>query len=343
VSAHCLDSAQTVRDRRIDWRRVSTFAILVAVVGAIVAFLPGHVDDLRGTLRRIEGGNWRWLALGALLEVASFAGYVLLFRAVFSDDERIIGWGASYQITMAGVVATRLLAAAGAGGVALTAWALRRAGLEAAIVARRMVAFLVLLYSVYVAALLVVGLGLYAGLLPGDAPWALTLAPAVLGAVAIVVALGAAALPSTLATRGEARLTRFAAKGLHTVAGGVRDALGLLRRRPLATLGAPIWWGFDIAVLWASFRAFGAAPALAVIVLAYFVGTLGNLLPLPGGVGGVDGGIIAVLLGFGVAPGLAVLAVLTHRVFAFWLPTVPGGIAYLQLRRTVGRWQADPA
>jgi uncharacterized protein (TIRG00374 family) len=104
-----------------------------------------------------------------------------------------------------------------------------------------------------------------------------------------------------------------------------------------------VWWAFDVAVLWASFRAFGAPPPVAVVVLAYFVGTLGNLLPLPGGVGGVDGGIIAVLLGFGVAPGLAVLAVLTHRVFAFWLPTVPGGIAYVQLRRTVGRWEADPA
>jgi hypothetical protein len=34
--------------------------------------------------------------------------------------------------------------------------------------------------------------------------------------------------------------------------------------------------------------------------------------------------------------------VLTHRVFAFWLPTIPGGVAYLQLRRNVGRWQAEP-
>jgi uncharacterized protein (TIRG00374 family) len=107
-----------------------------------------------------------------------------------------------------------------------------------------------------------------------------------------------------------------------------------------------MWWGFDIAVLWASFKAFGHAPSVSVIVMAYFVGTLGNLLPLPGGVGGVDGGIIAALMGFGVGAGIALLAVLTHRVFSFWLPTIPGGIAYLQLRRTVDRWDddgADPA
>jgi uncharacterized membrane protein YbhN (UPF0104 family) len=343
VSAHCVETVPEPIRRRIDWRRVSWIAAIAAVLAATLGFLPGHVDELREELRRIEGGDPWWLAVAAGLEVVSFAGYVLLFRAVFSDEGTAIGWGASYQITMAGVVATRLLAAAGAGGVALTAWALRRAGMEAATVARRMVAFLVLLYSVYVGALVVFGLGLYLHVLRGDAPWALTLAPAAVGAAAIAVALGAAALPRDVGGRGRGRVTRRLARGLHTVAGGTRDALRMLRRDPLAALGAPVWWAFDIAVLWASFKAFGQPPAVAIIVLAYFVGTLGNLLPLPGGVGGVDGGIIAVLLGFGVDPGIAVLAVLTHRVFAFWLPTIPGGIAYLQLRRTVGRWQAEPA
>jgi len=50
------------------------------------------------------------------------------------------------------------------------------------------------------------------------------------------------------------------------------------------------WWGFDIATLWASFHAFGQAPPFSVLVMAYFIGMFGNLLPLPGGIGGVDGG-----------------------------------------------------
>ncbi len=62
---------------------------------------------------------------------------------------------------------------------------------------------------------------------------------------------------------------------------------------------------------------------------------LGNLLPLPGGVGGVDGGMIGAFIAFGVDDGLAVVAVLTYRVIAFWLPTIPGAIAYFQLRKTV--------
>jgi uncharacterized membrane protein YbhN (UPF0104 family) len=345
MAAHCYESSTRAGRLRthVNWRRVGWVAAASAVLAATLAFLPGHVDELREELRRIQAGDWRWLGVAAALEVVSFAGYVLLFRGVFSDAQAPIGWGTSYQITMAGVVATRLLAAAGAGGVALTAWALRRAGMEAPVVARRMVAFLVLLYSVYVAALVVFGLALWLGVLPGSAPWALTVAPAILGAVAILVALAAAALPPDLGAGQDRRVLHALGTGLSTVAGGVRDALRMLRDRPLAAVGAPIWWAFDVAVLWASFRAFGEPPPLAVIVLAYFVGTLGNLLPLPGGVGGVDGGIIAVLLGFGVGGGIAVLAVLTHRVFAFWLPTIPGGIAYLQLRRTVGRWQSEPA
>jgi len=260
------------------WRRIATVAAVLVVIAALVAFIPGHVDELREELRRMESGDWRWLLVAALLEVGSFAGYVVLFRSVFSDEQRTIAWGESYQITMAGVVATRLFAAAGAGGVALTAWALRRTGMRAATVGRRMVEFLVSLYAVYMLALVLAGMGLSTGALPGPAPFGLTVPFALLGGAAIVVALATTLVPSNLAARFEGR-------------GRV---------------------------------------------------VLGNLLPLPGGVGGVDGGIIAALVGFGVGGGIALLAVLTHRVFAFWLPTIPGGIAYLQLRRTVGRWESDP-
>jgi uncharacterized protein (TIRG00374 family) len=100
-----------------------------------------------------------------------------------------------------------------------------------------------------------------------------------------------------------------------------------------------LWWGFDLAVLWACFQAFGQAPPPGVVLMAYFVGTLANMLPLPGGVGGVEGGMIGVFIAFGVHPELAVAAVLAYRMYAFWLPTIPGAIAYLQLRRTVSAWR----
>jgi len=75
--------------------------------------------------------------------------------------------------------------------------------------------------------------------------------------------------------------------------------------------------------------------------MAYFIGMLGNLLPLPGGLGGVEGGMIGALVAFGVSFDLAVLAVLSYRGISFWLPTIPGGVAYFQLRRTVARWRQE--
>ena len=102
-------------------------------------------------------------------------------------------------------------------------------------------------------------------------------------------------------------------------------------------------WGFDIATLWACFRAFGPSPPAAVLIMGYYVGTLANTLPLPGGIGGVEGGMIGAFIGFGVNGSLAVLAVLAYRTISYWLPLLPEGLAYLQLRRTVGDWREHPS
>jgi uncharacterized protein (TIRG00374 family) len=281
------------------------------------------------------------------LEIVSFIGYVVLFRAVFVRAESRIDWRESYQITMAGLAATRLLAAGGAGGVALTAWALKRSGMDGRSVTRRMTTFLVILYGVYMAALLVDGVGLATGLFGVHASAAVTIVPATLGGIVIVSALAMARLRPAAVVLADADAERGFRRRFRNIslslASGVRGALELARSFEPGLIGAFAWWGFDIAVLWASFHAFGVAPPVAVIVMGYFVGTLANTLPLPGGVGGVDGGMIGAFLAFGVDPGTAVLAVLSYRAIAFWLPTLPGLVAYFQLRRTVGDWKAEDA
>jgi uncharacterized protein (TIRG00374 family) len=117
--------------------------------------------------------------------------------------------------------------------------------------------------------------------------------------------------------------------------------LAHLRSADPALLGTLAFWGCQIAVLWAAFRAFGEPPAGGVLVLAFFVGMVGNLLPTPGGVGGVEGGMIGAFVALEVDAGLALVAVLVYRAFVFWLPTLPGTVAYFQLRGTVARWHAD--
>jgi uncharacterized membrane protein YbhN (UPF0104 family) len=324
----------------------------VLFVLSVVAFLYFVLPKLLGlneTWSRLEHGNPWWFAFAAVMEVLSFGSYVALFRVGFVRGESRIGWRESYEITMASLAATRLFAAAGAGGIALTAWAVRRSGLGPRTVAARMIAFLTLLYGVYMATLVIDGLGLYLGVFPGPAPFAITVVPALFGVVVIAVFLAVALVHGDLepllarwqgARHWGGRIARWVAALPGTAGVGVRSAIALVRTRNPALLGAIGWWAFDIAVLWACFNAFGSAPPRAVIVMAYFVGMLGNTLPLPGGIGGVDGGMIGAFTAFGVDVELSVVAVLAYRAFAFWLPTLPGAVAYFQLRRTVQRWRA---
>jgi putative heme transporter len=325
--------------------------LVVALVVGLYVGLP-RIAGLDDTWGRLERGNPWWLAAAVLLETGSYAGYVVLFRGIFVTRDSPLDWRASYEITMAGVAATRVFAAAGAGGIALTAWALSRSGMGRRELLQGLTTFYVALYSVFMAALILGGVGLRTGVLPGPAPFGLTVVPAVFAGGVVAVALATALLPRDLDDRVRARLgarerlsgvVGAMAAAAAGIAGGVRGAIALVRSRNPALLGAVAWWAFDIAVLWACFHAFGEPPTVAVLVMAYFVGMLGNLLPLPGGVGGVEGGMIAALIAFDVPDGLAVVSVLSYRAFSFWLPTLPGLFAYLGLRRTVKGWESSPS
>src|SRR4051794_5849558 len=331
-------------------RRALLFGVFVASALAFLYFVLPRLAGLSETWHRLNQGDPWWLAIALGFEAISFFGYVWLFRTVFVRGESRIDWPASYEISMAGLAATRLFAAAGAGGIALTAWALRRSGMEARIVACRMVAFLGILYSIYMLALVVFGLGLRWGIFEGSAPWGFTVVPAIFGAVALGVAALVCLLPHDVERRlerwaqGHGWFARLMAKAVTipaSGASGLRTAVRIMRDRDPGVLGGVLWWGFDIATLWACFHAFGESPPWAVIVIAYYVGMLANTLPLPGGIGGVDGGMIGTFIAFNVDGGLAVIAVLVYRALAFWLPTLPGAVAYFQLRKRVAMWRAD--
>jgi len=324
---------------------VGVFFVVSAV--AFLYFVLPQLADLKDSGKRVGEGNRWWLAAALIFTLASFGGYVMMFQGIFVRAGSRVDWRASYQITMAGLAATRLFAAGGAGGIALTAWALRRSGMPRRKVADRTLAFLILTYAVYMAALVVCGYGLYFDLLPGAGPFGITVVPATFALIVMALALGLSRVPPDLQRRLEgfarrggrmARIAQRLANAPAAFSAGMREALCHVRERDPALLGAVAYWGFNIAVLWACFHAFGDPPPLAVIIMGYFVGFLGNLLPLPGGIGGVDGGMIGAFAAFGVPLSLIVPAVLAYRIFTFWLPTIPGAIAYFQLRRTVARW-----
>lgn len=330
---------------------IQTGVIVLLMIIAIYAVFP-KVLGLRGSLHNVENGEPGWIAAAVGFSVLAFAAYVALFRGVVGERVIHLEWNESYQITMAGLAATRLFSAGGAGGLVLTYWALRKAGLERRRAACRMVAFLIVLYSIYLLALIVFGVLLRTGVLSGENPPGLTIVPAAIaGALLIVIGL-ATKLPPGFERRmgaAERRLTSKLARRLATVpatlAEGTRMAFSFVlhpSRGALAFVGAFGFWAANIGILWASFQAFGVSVPFAVLVQGFFIGMAANLFPLaPGGVGAVDAGMIGTFVLFGLPDSDVFTAVLTYRVIAFWLPIPPGILAFFQLRKTVARWQAE--
>jgi uncharacterized membrane protein YbhN (UPF0104 family) len=335
-------------------RRNIVFAalfVLAALVG--LYFVVPKLAGLNQTWGRIKHGNPWWLAVAAGLEMLSVACYAVLFRTVFARGFPRLNWRASTQIPLAGIAGIRLLAAAGAGGVAVTVWALRRVGMTPRVIACRMAANYSIQYSLYLLALVVCGLGLWLGVFGDQGPVAITLIPAIFGAVALALGAAMGLVPGDFERRLEhlarhsGRVGRIAARFATlpaTLGSGVRTALTLIGERRLGLLGAIGYWGFDIAVLGASFRAFGTVVPVPVLIMGYFLGTLGSLLPLPGGIGGIEGGMIGAFAAFGIPANHALVAVLAYSAIAFWLPALPGVAGYVTLRSTVRSWRdADAA
>jgi putative heme transporter len=343
-----------LQDRR---RIVSGILLVLLLVVAIYVLFP-KIVGADEAVDKLDEATWYWILVAIGFNVLAFAAYVALFRGVLGgtrDDEvhRRLDLRASYLITMAGLAATRIFSAAGAGGLVLTYWALRKAGMPRRRAACRMVAFLVLTYFVYTAALVTFGVLLRTGVLPGDDPLAGTVVPAAISGGLILLFLMIALIPDDFERRirhyaggyRRARHLQRVAKGPATLATGVRTAIAYIRHpnRGLPAVGGAVgFWAANIGILWASFEAFGGDVPFGVLVQGFFLGMAANLIPSPaGGVGAVDAGMIGAFALFGIDESVVFPAVLTYRVIAFWLPIPPGIIAFLQLRGTVAEWDRE--
>ena len=115
-----------------------------------------------------------------------------------------------------------------------------------------------------------------------------------------------------------------------------RRCRSCVRGNLLVITGAVGYWAWDNAVLWAAFHAFGYSPPITVILMGYLIGQLGGLLPLPGGLGGIDGGLIGTLIVYGTPAAATAAAVIVYRVILFWLPLIVGA------RRSSRSARAEP-
>ena len=303
---------------------------MVAIAVVVVTLAPG-LGELRSQFAQARPV---WIVIACVFEVLSVLAYVPAFRAVFCKR---MSWATSYKIAVAEEGAGSLFPLGGAGSLALGVWALRRGGMPADEIARKTVAFFLLTSAVPVAMLLVLGAGLATGVFPGHGGILLTVLPAVVAAGAIAATLGsrrlARAAEARIRRRGEGSRWARLAPALSATADGIDEALHQLRQaNPLLLIGLVGFLVFDMLAFWASFRAVGAAPDLAVIGMAYLIGQLGNWIPVPGGIGGTELGLVGALILYGTPALTATAAVLLYRVIELWIPAVMGIAAFVQLR-----------
>jgi uncharacterized protein (TIRG00374 family) len=308
---------------------------LVAIVVVVVTLAPG-LGELR---RRFADAQPVWIVIGCTFEVLSVLSYVPAFRAVFCTR---MSWATSYKIAVAEEGAGALFPLGGAGSLALGVWALRRGGMPLDEIARKTVAFFLLTSAPSVVMLFLLGAGLAVGVLPGGGGVLLTVVPALVAAAAIAgtFAVRRLARAAEAQIRPQAERSRWSrvAPALSALSGGVEEAISQLKRPdPLLVVGLVGYLVFDQLAFWASFRAVGASPDIAVIWMAYLIGQLGNWIPIPGGIGGTELGLVGALVLYGLPAVTATAAVLLYRVIELWIPAVLGIAAFAQLRRLLRR------
>ncbi len=300
---------------------ISTAGLLVLALAIGLA-----VPDLREVLARIAHAAGGWLVLGVALEMASCLGYVATVRLVLRRGPAAnIRWLAWAEQAFGAVVQV-----GGAGGLAVGAWAMRAWGLSWERIANRSAVIFLLTSAVNALVLAVAGIVAWFGIGSPKTGFVYGFVPAAVGIGAIAL-FGALPRIGRLERRSGGRIWMIARR----LASWSRDTELLIRERNWRLLGALGYLLFDMAVLWACLRAVGETPPLIALVLGYQLGYLANLIPIPGGIGVLEGGLLGALLLYGLPAGPTAAAVILYHAIALWVPTLGGTIGFVRLRGSV--------
>jgi uncharacterized membrane protein YbhN (UPF0104 family) len=301
--------------------RLITIALLVAALVSLLLAVPG-LQDVTSEIGNLSGG---WLVLAVALELASCASFVVIFRhffrAVPADAARDLAW------TEMGSGA--LLPGGGVGSLAVGGWLLHRAGMPARTIVRNSSGLFFLTSAVNVVALAGGGALLASGLSSGRDDLLRAGLPILVGAAAIAAALIAARLGKRYGR--PPGVFSWSAQLIE----GIGAAERAIRRPSWRLLGAIGYLGFDIAVLGATLSAVGYSPPLGVLILGYLIGYVANVIPVPGAVGVLEGGLGGTLVLYGAPVTEAAAGVLVYHAIAFWIPSIGGLLGYRRLRRHV--------
>lgn len=300
---------------------ISLVILILLAVGLLLA-VPG-LHNVGHEIAHMDGG---WVALAVVLEVLSCASYVIAFLQVF--EQAPVRFGARVALTELAFGAAVSLG--GAGSIAVGAWLLVERGAKPSRVAERSAVLFLLTSAINVLTLAAAGLAAWVGLLPGKQNPLLSLLP---GAVGVVVFLAFLALPPLTDRLTDGHKSR-AAQWARATSETVRATERILFRRDWRIVGAIGYLWFDIAVLWVCFHALDQAPPLTSIVLAYQIGYLSNLIPVPGGIGILDGSFVGMLALYGISATTATSATIVYHGISLWIPAMWGTVAFILVRRS---------
>ena len=303
--------------------------ITLVLGGALAVGLLLAVPGLKGVANTVSGMKAQWVVVAVVLEVLSCGSYVVAFLQVF--ERAPVGVGSYVALSEEAFGAAVSLG--GVGSLAVGAWLMVERGAPPRRIAERSAVLFLYTSAINVVTLILAGVGLFVGLPGPDNPW-LSIVPAAVGAIVLVLFLLLPQYVDRLVERvGPGRLQAV----LIETAASVRDTKRLMFHPDWRIAGAIGYLWFDIAVLYACFAAAGQTPPVAPLVLAYQIGYLSNFIPVPGGIGVLDGSLIGMLVLYGVGGTVATAATLVYHAIALWVPAVWGTIAFVVLQKTKKR------
>ena len=326
MSAHALttEPAELPSTRQIA-RKLAVVAALVAVGAVLATQLPG-LSEIGHQLAGADGG---WITAALILELASTACFALAFHGVY---DRRPSPRASASMSMAVQGMNIVLPSGGAGGLAVGAVLLDRAGVPRSFAASRTVALFLITSLVSFVAVVIAGFGVAAGVLSGEATLTVTLLPAILALLIIVAVFALPRSQGPVEHMPAGRLRTALTNAREYLRDGVGASAQLLRSGDrLVIAGAIGYFAFDVAALAAAFHAVGPAGLpIGLLVLAYTLGHGGALIPIPGS---AEGGLIGMFVLYGMPVSTATAAVLAYRALHAGVPMLLGAIGLADVRR----------
>jgi len=309
-----------------DAHRLRRGLISTVVVAALLLAIAFAVPGLKSVLDEIANASPGWLVIGVGFELLSCVGYVMVVRLILPHGPprgvRMLAWA---EMAFGAVVP-----AGGAGSLAVGAWAMRAWHVDTHRIAQRSAVLFMLTSAINVIVLLPCGLLFAAGVNRGDLSIWYGLVPAAVAAGCLAFFIW---LP-TQTKRGASSKHRFARWMAETGEWVTATEKALLTRN-WRVLGAFAYLLFDMAVLVVCLHALGLRAPIISVLLGYQIGLMANIIPIPGGIGVVEGGVTGALVLYGLPATKTAAAVVIYHAISLWVPTIGGTIAFLRMRRAV--------